>query len=155
MKESTPAAAVMRIFAFTTLVNRKLPTRVSTYRACKYTETKHPWLLAKTVWEHIFKILLNAIRVWLMAPCLSLFSLRPSFSYSSLYFPVCFPPTCCNTKADSFPHVCTWCCPVVMILSSSYEISYSNSLTANEWSQMSLNLQTVSLNTHWLCCVSR
>lgn len=60
MKESAAAAAVMRLLAFTSLaVNRKLPTTVSTHRACKYTETKHPWLLAKTVWEHIFKTLVK------------------------------------------------------------------------------------------------
>lgn len=93
MKENTPAAAVMRIFAFTTLaVNRKLPTRVSTYWACKYTETKRPWLLAKIVWEHIFKTLLNVIGVWLTALCLSLLTRHLSFSYSSLCFP-CFLPS--------------------------------------------------------------
>lgn len=71
MNESAPAAAVMRLLAFTTLaVNRKQPTKVFTYQACKYTETKHPWLLAKLSGSPFLKTLLNAFRVWLMAPCL-------------------------------------------------------------------------------------
>lgn len=88
----------MRIFAFTTLaVNHKLPTRVSTYWACKYAETKSPWLLSKSVWKHIFKTLLNSIRVWLTARRLYI-----SPSVTPLFI-VYFSPTCRNTAADPFP----------------------------------------------------